>query len=463
VGRRWGVPTPPLSTPVTTHPGVGAAGRTGPAGVGQPRRFSQTTGLVPPPAPGPAPWRGRLAVVGLGLEGAPSASPRGRRLLEAADRLIGTARHLALVDRLPGERRPWDGRPETLADLLAGRDVRGTVLLASGDPNLFGVGASLVERWGPEAVDVEPAVSSLALALARAGVPAAGAALLSAHGRSLAAAAGQARAARRAAILTDPHHDPGRVAAALARAGVESDARLVVAERLGSPGERLREGTVAGPPAGPFDPLSVVVLDRRGAAGPGLGAPESEYEHEAGMVTKAEVRVLALAALDLAAEDVVWDLGAGSGSVSVEAGRQAARGAVYAVEVRPERARRIRRNLARHGSWNVEVIEEDALRAIPLLPVPDAVFVGGGGPRLAAIAAASLERLRARSSPAPGRLVASVATVDSLVELAAELRTRGLDWRASQVQVSRARDLAGRLAWEALNPVCLVSARVPAP
>src|SRR6202011_6081326 len=223
-----------------------------------------------------------------------------------------------------------------------------------------------------------------------------------AHGRPLLLAAGRAAASRQAAILTDPGNDPAAVVAALRDAGGEEDARLVVCERLGAPHERVREGTIAAPPAGPFDALSVVVLDRRAAPGPGLGRPEEEYEHVADQVTKAEVRAIALAALDPGPEDVVWDVGAGSGSVAIEAGRLALGGAVYAVERLPERAEQARRNAAR--SWNVEILTGEALELLPGLPAPDAVFLGGGGDQIGSLVELCLGRLHERSSPIPGRL-----------------------------------------------------------
>ncbi|MBO0685898.1 MAG: precorrin-6y C5,15-methyltransferase (decarboxylating) subunit CbiE, partial [Candidatus Dormibacteraeota bacterium] len=392
-----------------------------------------------------------IAVVGIGLEGLGSASPRGRRLLEQAEVIVGVERHLALVEGCGGRRVGWNGSPSQLEELLAGERTERTVLLASGDPNLFGVGATLVERLGPEAVDIEPSVSSLQLALARARIPMAGSALVSAHGRPLAAAVGLAAASRRAAILTDPGHGPEEVAAALALAGVEPEARLVVCERLGGPDERVSAGTVASPPSGPFDSLSVVVLEQRAASGPGLGRPEEDYEHDAGLITKAEVRAIALAALDPGPEDVVWDVGAGSGSLAVEAGRLAARGQVYAVERRPERAERARRNAAR--SWNVEVLVGEASELLPGLPAPDAVFLGGGGDLLVGLVELSVGRLRERPSPLPGRLVAGLATIESVLDATSALGRAGCDWRVSQVSIARGRRLGGRLGWEALNPV----------
>lgn len=406
------------------------------------------------------PWTGRLAVVGAGLEGLASMTPRGRRLLEAARLVVAAERHAGLVAPRAAETLVWDGRPERLDQLLAGRDGAATVLLASGDPNLFGIGATLVRRFGPAAIDVEPSVSSLQLALARAGVPMAGAALLSAHGRSLAAAVGAARLQRRAAILTDCRSEPSAVAGALAAAGVEPEARLVVGERLGAPDERVREGSVGAPPPPPYDPLSVVVLDRAAAPGPGVGAPEAAYEHAGEMVTKAEVRAIALAALDLGPDDVLWDVGAGSGSVAIEAGRLAARGAVYAVERRADRRHSLERNLARWGSWNVEVVAGDAVPALAGLPAPDAVFLGGGGPELATLVRLSVEAMRRRRLPIPGRLVVTTATLESTLEALAAGRDLGLEPAVSQVQVSRGRPLAGRLGWEALNPVHVLAARV---
>jgi precorrin-6B C5,15-methyltransferase / cobalt-precorrin-6B C5,C15-methyltransferase len=406
-------------------------------------------------------WQGKLAVVGVGLEGPAGMSPRGRRLLEAAQVVVGNPRHLELISSLNGRGRPWTGSTESLVAMLAGQDVTQTVLLATGDPNLFGIGATLIRLHGPGAVEVEPAVSSFQLALARAGVPAAGAAWLSAHGRSLAAAAGQALSARRAAILTDSTNHPGKVAEALKRAGVENLARLVVAERLGGADERVFEGTVAEPPPGPYDPLSVVVLDRAAATGPRVGRDEGEYEHRAGQITKAETRILALARLDLGREDVLWDIGAGSGSLAIEAGRLIGAGAVYAIERDPCRAAMMRRNLASYASWNVEVIEGEAADVVPGLPTPDAVFIGGGGAELPSLIETAVMALGSRPGVILGRLVVSLASLESMMDAVASCRRLGLKWNLCQLQVSRARAIGPRLGWKALNPVSILHAQVP--
>lgn len=404
-------------------------------------------------------WSGRLAVVGIGLEGLPLMSPRARRLLEDAECVVGSRRHLKLA-AIDSRALEWDGSMPALEAALAGRDASRTVLLASGDPNLFGVGSTLLGRFGADQIDIEPAVSSLQLALARAGVPMVGTALLSCHGRPLVAAVGPALAARRFAILTDPTNHPGAVVAALMEAGIEPCARLVVAERLGDEEEVVRSGTLDSPPPPPYDPLAVVVVECEAASGPRLGADESEYEHDAGQVTKAEVRAFAIAALDPARDDVIWDIGAGSGSVAIEAARMADRGAVYAVERDHTRVEMLRRNLARHCSWNVEAVEGEAGRVLAQLPAPDAVFIGGGGLEIGLLVTASAAAIRRRHVAVPGRLVANLTTIESTQEAIAACRAAGVQWRLSQVQVSRARDLAGRLGWVALNPVHVLAAKV---
>jgi precorrin-6Y C5,15-methyltransferase (decarboxylating) len=369
--------------------------------------------------------------------------------------VVGHRRHLELA-AVNGEAVEWDGSLGSLDGLLEGYGEGEAVLLASGDPDLFGLGSSLLVQLGAEAVDVEPAVSSFQLALARAGVPVAGTALLTVHGRPLAAAVGPALGARRSAILTDLHNHPGVVIAALREAGMESSARVVVAELLGGPEERIREGTLADPPERPFDALAVLVVDRQGSRGDGWGRPESEYGIDGDMVTKGEVRAIALAALDPASEDVIWDLGSASGSVAIEAGRRAIRGAVYAVERRSDRFQALQSNLSRHGSWNVEAILADAGQAMGGLPPPDAVFLGCG-PQLMAAAVVSIRR---RAAPIRGRLVANLASLESVIEALTLCRSLGLEPRICQVQVSRGRDLGGRLGWEALNPVHILSVEV---
>ena len=416
--------------------------------------------VTAPLDPGPALWRGTLPVVGIGLSGRAGMSPRGRQLLERAEVVVGSARHLEEVGPAAHQRPVvWDGKLPDLLGRLEGLDGDRTVLLASGDPNLYGVGATLVARFGVAALDLEPAVSSVQLALARVGLPVVGTALLSVVGRPL-SALGPARFARRAAILTDPQNGPEAAAGFLLELGIEPSARAVVAERLGAENERVRVGELGSLPAGPYDPLTVLLVQRQAGAGHGSGRDEAEYAHHNGQVTKAEVRAVALAGLDLAPEDVVWDIGAGCGSVAVEAGRLVPAGTVYALERDPVQIELLRQNLASHGSWNVAVVEGDAQTVLGSLPAPDAVFVGGGGRDLPHILQLVISALRRRRTAVPGRLVANFATLESVSEAYLACGSEGLRQRISQVQVARAREVGGRLALAALNPVFILVAEV---
>ncbi len=415
---------------------------------------------TPEPKRVSAPWRGTLPVVGVGLAGRAGMSPRGRLLLDRAEVVVGSPRQLEQVGTAAHQRRVlWHGKLPELIGQLDGLAADRSVLLASGDPNMYGIGASLVARFGSATVDMEPAVSSLQLALARAGLPFVSTALLSVVGRPL-NALGPARFARRAAILTDEQNDPAAAARFLIDLGLEPEAQAFIAERLGAEDERIRVGELGSLPSAPYDPLTVLVVQRQAACGPSSGQDESLYAHRRGQVTKAEVRAVALAGLDISPEDVVWDVGAGCGSVTVEAARLAAAGSVYAVERERTQIELLQQNLASQGSWNVAVSEGDALAVMPSLPVPDAVFVGGGGRDLAPILQLGITALRRRRAAVPGRVVATFATLEAVSDAYHVCLAEGLRLRISQVQVARAREVGGRLALAALNPVFVLVAQV---
>ncbi len=187
---------------------------------------------------------------------------------------------------------------------------------------------------------------------------------------------------------------------------------------------------------------------------PFLGLPDDGLEsHPPGVMTKEEVRAVALFKLRLRPDAVVWDVGAGSGSLSLEAALVARAGHVYAVERRPEALAALRRNLARFPRPNLTVVEGEAPEALEGLPAPDAVFVGGSGGRLAEILACAARRLRPG-----GRIVADLATLENLERARAALACLGLRWQVTAVQVSRSRELGGLTGFEALNPVFVVAA-----
>jgi precorrin-6B C5,15-methyltransferase / cobalt-precorrin-6B C5,C15-methyltransferase len=393
-----------------------------------------------------------IAVVGVGPDG---VGVRGRELVAGAALVAGGERHLAAhapagaaTVRLTGDLRP-------ALDAIAAADGP-VVVLASGDPGFFGILRALAERLGHERLDVLPGISSIALAFARAGVPWDDALVVSAHGRDPAAAVNAARAHPKVAILTAPDAPASALAGELRGA----DRRLVVAARLGEPDELVVEGTADQISAGRFaDPHVLLVLDEARAVAdakcrvwpprtpPGWALPEEAFEHRAGMITKTEVRALALARLGPGTGDLVWDVGAHSGSVAIECARLGA--AAIAVERDPELCDLVRANAHRHGV-GVEVVCGEAPAVLTSLPAPDAVFVGGGGEDLPDILSEAAPRAR-RS------VVVALAAVERVAATGEQLAAAGFAVETTLLQASRLRPLAGIHRLVAQNPVFVVA------
>ena len=232
-------------------------------------------------------------------------------------------------------------------------------------------------------------------------------------------------------------------------------------ERLGGPAERIQHGTLRECATWTADSLNVLVIVRDPACVRGrtlsIGRSEDAYEHQRGQITKADVRVLSLVRLGPRAGDVVWDIGAGSGSVSIEAaGLCAPSGAVYAVERRAEQHACIRENIRRHSVPNVELVAGDAPDALAGLPDPDAVFVGGSGGRLEPILGTCLARLRPG-----GRLVLNMTTLEGVNAASRFLKGRGLPFELTQVSLAHGMSIGDGTRLAPQNPVFIISARVP--
>jgi precorrin-6Y C5,15-methyltransferase (decarboxylating) len=331
------------------------------------------------------------------------------------------------------------GRALDQIALYRDRDEQVCVLV-SGDPGFFGLARLAAARLAPDRVVQHPAPSSIALAFARIGGHWDDAVVISAHGRPLQPVIDAVLAHPKVAVLAGPDCPPEEIGLSLLRAGDPS--RLVaVVSRIGEADEALWEGDLTSLANGAFNPMSVVILRSPSpTSGPGWswGLPDGSYEHRAGMITKAEVRAVALGKLAIPPAGVMWDVGAGSGSISAECARLAPGLQIFAVERGHDDAARVRRNLA--GSAAV-VVEGVAPAAFGGLPDPDRVFVGGGGLE---VIDAALRRLRPG-----GAVVATFAVLDRAAEAAERLG------HLVQVSVSRGVRLGGgrsvRLAAE--NPV----------
>ncbi len=371
--------------------------------------------------------------------------------VRGADVLIGHARQFALLDpAVAAERVELWGDLDKVLGFAADQRAAGrrACILAAGDPGFFGLVRLAAARLGEAAIAVHPAPSSVALAFARVGTNWDDAVVASAHGRPLAHAVDAVLAHTKVAVLVARDQPPEALGRALLEAGCGAR-DVAVCARLGEPDERVDRIDLPGLAAGTFDPLSVVVLRAPDASsggdrgmgvawGLGWGLDDERFAHRAGMITKAEVRAAALGKLALSPVGVLWDVGAGSGSVAVDCARLAPGLRVIAVERRGDDCERIRANARGTG---VTVVEGEAPAVLADLPDPDRAFVGGGG---LAVLDAVLDRLR------PGGVV--VATYATIGRAAEAVRRLG---SLVQVQVSRGAEIGadGHVHLVAENPV----------
>lgn len=371
-----------------------------------------------------------MTVPGITVVGMVGGEVFGRRALHAlatADVVVGSPRHLAHVtDRTPVALGSAAGAPSELVELTGPLPValdqvaaargrgRSVCVLASGDPGFFGIGRLVVERFGADA-EILPAPSSVSLACAAAGLAWDDADVVSAHGRPFADAVDLVMRSPKIAVLTSPTHPPQRLGQTLTASGC-GPRQVVVASRIGEADQSITTTDLVGLADGRFDPMSVVLLTTEhsasatGDAGMNLswGAPTSSFEHRDSMITKPEVRAIVLAKLGLATATKLWDIGAGSGSVGIEAATIRSGLVVHAVERNAIDAARIERNAAAFGvAARVQVVVGDALASLDDLPDPDRVFVGGGG---FDVIDAAWQRLRSG-----GLLVATFVVLDRAV------------------------------------------------
>ncbi|MEU8704256.1 precorrin-6y C5,15-methyltransferase (decarboxylating) subunit CbiE [Streptomyces sp. NPDC048565] len=404
--------------------------------------------VSPPPAvPAPA---SAVSVVGIGADGWAGLAESARSVLLDAEVLVGGARQLELLPPdCAGLRVPWPSplRP-AVRGLLAAHTGSRTAVLASGDPMFYGIGRALTEELGAGALRVLPHPSSVSYACARLGWPVEDTETVTVVGRPTARLAAALYDGRRVLVLSADAGTPAVVAALLREQGF-GPSRMRVLEQLGSPAEDCLDGaadTWAHPPG---DPLNIIAVDCRSApdalrVGAVPGLPDEAYEHD-GQLTKRHVRAATLGVLAPAPGELLWDVGGGSGSIAAEWMRTHPSCRAVTVERDPERARRIVRNADRLGVPGLRVVTGRAPDALAGLPVPDAVFIGGGltAPRLLD---ACWEAL-----PPGGRLVANTVTMESEALLAEWYRRLGGD--LVRLAVAHAVPVGGFTGWRQAMPV----------
>ncbi len=407
----------------------------------------------------------RIAVIGIGDDGPAGLSPEARAHLDAARLLAGGRRHLDFFPTWHGEKLVLGGGvPAFVTEVRARYRQEKTVVLASGDPLFYGIGRALLDAIPADDLVFLPHVSSVQLAFARVKESWDDARVISLHGRPAdALAAAVAARPPKIAVLTDARNHPAAIAGLLRRLGAAADYTMWVCENLGGSDERVSRHAPAELRDETFSPLNVVLLLASGkpqaAELPLFGIPEAVLLHQdgpRGMVTRREVRLLALCALELRPGDVLWDVGAGTGSVALEAVRLSERLRAFAVERDPAAFARLEANVARLGAGRVQAAHAEAPDGLAGLPAPDAVFVGGSGGRLAEILAVVVERLRPG-----GRVVLNCITLENFMRGWERLRELGLEPEATSVQLARSRPLGRLHTLEPENPILILRAGKP--
>lgn len=401
-----------------------------------------------------------IDVVGVPAEGLEALPAEQRGRIAAAGTLVGSPRLLDLVPAVEGQgRREWPSPMlPGLRAFLEEVGSDGVVVLATGDPLVSGVGSTLLRLLGPDAVRVHPAVSSVALARARMGWPSESTEVVSLVSRSPYAVRRHLAPGARVVALSAGAATPPTLARVLVDLGLGDTAMTVLGD-LGAPTESRIDCPAAelasesATEAGGIPALNVVAVQVPATAdvtGSSPGLPDDAFEHD-GQITKREIRALALAALRPMAGQLLWDLGAGSGSVSVEWCLAAPRTTVVAVERDPARAARVVRNAEAFGV-PVAVETGASLDIIAELPTPDAVFIGGGASE------ALVDRAWAGLNPG-GRLVVHCVTLGTEAVVVAAQQRHGGDLR--RISIERAQPLGSHLSWEPARPIVQWSATKP--
>jgi precorrin-6Y C5,15-methyltransferase (decarboxylating) len=389
-----------------------------------------------------------LSLIGIGEDGIEALSPAARTLLAQAHLVVGGARHLALAGPLLAETMIWPSPfAEAVPKILARRGSP-VCVLASGDPFFYGVGTLLSAHVGPQEMRCFPAPSAFSLAAARLNWSLQDCCLMSLHGRAFERIIPALQPHAKILCLSWNETTPRRLAKLLCERGL-GQSRLAVMEAMGGPRERTRATTAEAFRMEGIDSLNIVALEIAATAQSRIlpvasGLADSWFETD-GQLTKREVRAITLSSLAPRRGELLWDVGAGSGSIAIEWLLSDPANGAIAIEAQADRASLIRLNAASLGVPHIEIIAGEAPEALATLPRPQAIFVGGG-----ASDARLLDAAYAALAPG-GRLVVNAVTLETEAELAR--RRKALGGELLRIEISRGKTLGSFQTWRPALPV----------
>ena len=396
----------------------------------------------------------KIYLIGAGIEGWEGFGGKALEVINKADLLIGHQRLLDIFPDFRGEKRTF-GDLSIMLDSLKTLEKM-VVVLSSGDPNFFGIARFMLRNLPKERIEIFPNVTSVQYAFAQIKEPWDDAIFVSVHGRGLKSAIDKIIAADKVAVLTDDVNTPSALAKELIKRGVEGY-EVYLCEDLGLPTEKITRTDVKGLVGMPASPLNILIMIKAWEPTlenfPILGISDEEYHTAKKLITKQEIRAVTLAKLKLQNDLVVWDIGAGSGSVSIETGNLIPNGKVFALEKNPQYLSFLRENLKKFAAKNVILVEAYAPEGLDDLPDPDRVFIGGSGGMLEDIIEAVDRRLKPE-----GVIVLNAVTLDTLTKSVEFLEDHGYTVEVVCINVAKTRGLTEYKMFEAHNPVYIISA-----
>ncbi|MFC2050530.1 precorrin-6y C5,15-methyltransferase (decarboxylating) subunit CbiE [Chloroflexota bacterium] len=406
--------------------------------------------------------KNKIYVIGVAPNGASSLLPETRQLAENAEIVFGGKRLLDMFPSLTGERITIRNNLAEVTDLIK-KNLRHKkmAVLASGDPNFYGIASYLTGKLGKDIVEIIPNVSAMQMAFARIKESWQDAVFVSVHSRPIEDIVETVCSNNKIGIFTDDEHTPATIANVLLEHGVDGY-QAYVCQNLGRKDEKVIETDLHGLHQTKCSPLNILILLRVRQKKPAgvryprsLGIPDEEFHQrrpKEGIITKQEIRTISLAKMRLTDDSVLWDIGAGSGAVSIEASFLVRRGRIYAIEKNNADVAIIKKNLQKFHVSNVEVVHTLAPDGLDKLPDPTAAFIGGSGGKMEEI----LDLLCRRLKP-DGRIVINIVALENLNTAVNALKARGFVADVTLANVSRSTGIKELTRFEALNPVFVVT------
>lgn len=407
----------------------------------------------------------KVYIIGIPPDGASGLSSHVHKLIEQAEMIFGGKRLLDMFPTLSGEKIIIRNNLSLITTLIQENEGRkNIVVLSSGDPNLYGIASYLFGKLSKESIEIIPAISAMQVAFACIKESWSDAVFASVHSRPIEDIVDIVRSNHKIGVFTDDKHSPAAIAKVLLEHGIDGF-RGYVCERLGSVDQRVIEADL--PDLCRLDSLSpnILILIKTGKEKMNTlhrqypGIPDEEFyrrKSKGGLITKQEVRAISISKMCLTAESVLWDIGAGSGAISIEASFIAEKGHVYAVEKNETDISVIKRNIRKFRTFNVEIVHTCAPENLDRLPAPTTVFIGGSGGKMKEI----VEAVSRRLMPG-GRIIINVVALENLNTAVNALSAKGFTVEITLVNIARSTGITTLTRFEPLNPVFVITGISP--